>query len=639
MHSKEQSQSPHTHDSEDIQELEPKVFEVTPAKVQPYPVILTFSHINYTINELGFNKNFFKEKKLPITYKKKKILEDVSGVIGAGELVALMGGSGAGKSTLLDILAGISKRGSTTGKVLVNNRDVKHYKRSIGYVSQTDYLMGTSTVEEALTFYTTLKSSVASKKTEREQIVKEVMDTLDLTKIRDSIIGTEKRRGVSGGEKKRVSIGCELVTNPSILFLDEPTTGLDAFSSLAVVDALQKLSNKGTTVICTIHQPRPLIFEKFTKIIMLNRGKMIYFGSPKQCPGFLQEAGFHTDDNIADAMMDAAAYETGNEKGKELLAENIGGEKGSIQKVFDAHKEEINQQIEELNSINMEKMKRNFGRPVGFYELYKRLIVSDKRDPSQILGQIFAKIFFALLIGSIFFDIKNDQQGIRDKSGVLFFIVTSQAMSLMDYLVQFIEERTLMRRESGKGLYTTAAYFFAYMLHSLPFLILYPTIYLAIAYPMLNLRPGFVNWLCMWGCLVLATLIAQGMFYSISTISPNVTVAQIIAPIVIVVLMIFTGFFIQKENIIGFWMWAYYLSWMRYAFELIMLSQFDGLTLYCQPNELVGGQCPYTTGEKYLDTMEISSSILVNYFVLAGFLVAFDVFVFFALHIFHKEKR
>ncbi|EKE42202.1 hypothetical protein ENUP19_0358G0018 [Entamoeba nuttalli] len=616
-----------------------KAFDVISPCLQINPINLTFKHISYSINTFEINKDFFHHLSFPIKLTKKVILDDVSGFIEAGELVALMGGSGAGKSTLLDILSGINKRGNISGEVLINNEDVKKYKTSIGYVSQTDYLKGTQTVEEALEFYIKLKAPLSSRQNERKMIVKEVLEVLDLTKIKDSLIGTEKRRGISGGEKKRVSIGCELVTEPGIMFLDEPTTGLDSFSSLAVVNALQKMAHKGTTIICTIHQPRPLIFQKFDKIIMLNHGHMMYFGPPSGCKSFLKEAGFETEDNVADALMDAGAYEYGNDQGRELLAENFGGEKKSIQQVFEKRKTIIVNEIEEINSADLEKMKKKVGRPVGFYELIKRLIISDYRDPSQIVGQIFAKIFFSLLIGSVFFNIQNDQQGMRDKGGVLFFIVTSQAMSLMDYLIQFIEERTLMRRESGKGLYSITSYYCAYILHSIPFLVFYPTLYLAIAYPMLNLRSGFVNFLCMWGALVLTTFTSQGMYYTIAAISPSITVAQIISPIVIVILMIFTGFFIQKDNIIGFWLWAYYLSYLRYAFELVMLNQFDDIPLFCQPDELVGGQCPYTSGRQYLDSLQITSSILVNYFVLAGFCIAFNVFVLIALHLFNKEKR
>ena len=602
-------------------------------------ITITFKNISYTISKLTFNKHFLRDCTFPIQRKQMQILNDISGYVEPGEMIALMGGSGAGKSTLLDILCGISKTGKIDGTVLINNKPIHPYRKDIGYVSQQDYLKGTQTVREALEFYAKLKTPSSVTSEEIKQIVDEVLEILDLTKIQHSIIGTARRRGISGGEMKRVSIGCELVTNPGIVFLDEPTTGLDSFSSLAVVDALQRMARRGTTIICTIHQPRPLIFQKYDRIIMLSKGQCVYNGTPMHCKTFLKEIGFDAVDSVADTLVDAAAYEFANEKGKELLGQEFGGKKKSMIKLFQQQKIEIEQKIDEINAMELPPIKTMKGRPLGFYELYKRLLKSDRRDPSQIIGQLFSKIFFALLIGSVFFDVQNDQRGIRDKSGVLFFIITSQAMSLMDYLVQFIEERTLMRRESGKGLYTVASYYFAYMIHSIPFLIFYPLLYLAIAYPMVNLRSGFVHFLCMYGCLVLATLVGQGLYYSIATISPNLTIAQILTPICLVIFMIFTGFFIQKNNLIGFWLWAYYLSFMRYAFELILIDQFDGLEIYCTKDQLVGDLCPITSGNQYLDSLEITSSILVDYFVLLAFFIGFNCFVFIGLHIFNREKR
>ena len=179
----------------------------------------------------------FKNPFTPIQ-KERIILDHLNGYIEHGELVDLIGRSGEGKSTFLDILAGIHKRGIVEGKVLVNNLPVKQYKKSIGYVSQTNYLMVNKTVEEAISFYCTLKTSTT--KQQIKEIVEIIMELLGIIVLRDSMIVTEKKRGISGGEKKRVSIGCELVTNPGVIFLDEPTTRLDSFNSLMVIDTLKK---------------------------------------------------------------------------------------------------------------------------------------------------------------------------------------------------------------------------------------------------------------------------------------------------------------------------------------------------------------------------------------------------------------
>ena len=189
----------------------------------------------------------------------KNILKECSGCFSPETFTAILGPSGCGKTTMLNLISGrqLSDNLELRGVLRVNGEEtpsILKYKNYIGYVMQEDYMLPTFTPYEAFKFVTDLRLSEISEE-ERERVVESIIKNLGLQKCRDTYIGDTRIRGVSGGEKKRTSIGLELLINPSIIFLDEPTTGLDSTTSLNLVRFLNKLAKKGRTVISTIHQP------------------------------------------------------------------------------------------------------------------------------------------------------------------------------------------------------------------------------------------------------------------------------------------------------------------------------------------------------------------------------------------------
>lgn len=157
----------------------------------------------------------------------KPILSHVTGTVRPGGLLAIMGASGAGKSTLLDILARKSKSGTVEGDFYVNGRSIpdESFRRVTGYVDQEDTLLSTLTVYEAVLYSALLRLPREMSHQAKVYRTLETMNELGILGIKDSRIGESGKRSISGGEKRRVSIACELVTGPSILFLDEPTSG------------------------------------------------------------------------------------------------------------------------------------------------------------------------------------------------------------------------------------------------------------------------------------------------------------------------------------------------------------------------------------------------------------------------------
>ncbi|ONK66193.1 uncharacterized protein A4U43_C06F5170 [Asparagus officinalis] len=224
--------------------------------------------------------------------KEAYLLNDISGQALRGQVTAILGPSGAGKSTFLDALAGRIARGSLEGSVCVDGRPVtaSYMKKVSSYVMQDDQLFPVLTVFETFMFAAEVRLSPSISKSEKKRRVWELLEQLGLQTTAHTYIGDEGRRGVSGGERRRVSIGIDIIHKPSLLFLDEPTSGLDSTSAYSVVEKVKDIARGGSIVLMTIHQPSFRIQTLLDRITVLARGRLIFLGSPTALPSYL--AGF-----------------------------------------------------------------------------------------------------------------------------------------------------------------------------------------------------------------------------------------------------------------------------------------------------------------------------------------------------------
>lgn len=228
--------------------------------------------------------------------QRRMVLNGVSGVVRPGELLAMLGPSGSGKTTLLTALAG-RLPGKVSGTITYNGQSFSStMKRRTGFVTQDDVLYAHLTVLETLTYAALLRLPNKLTREEKVEQVELVVMELGLTRCRNSMVGGALLRGVSGGERKRVSIGQEMLVNPSLLLLDEPTSGLDSTTAQRIVATLKGLARGGRTVVTTIHQPSSRLYRMFDKVVVLSDGCPIYsgcggrvieyFGSIGYAPGF-----------------------------------------------------------------------------------------------------------------------------------------------------------------------------------------------------------------------------------------------------------------------------------------------------------------------------------------------------------------
>lgn len=242
------------------------------------------------------------------TASTRKILKGVSGVVHPGEMVALMGPSGSGKTTLLTALGG-RLGGQLDGSITYNGRPISNSMiRNIGFVTQDDVLYPHLTVTETLFYTALLRLPNTFTRKQKMAQAQAVMEELGLVVCRNSIIGGPLLRGVSGGERKRVSIGQEMLINPSLLLLDEPTSGLDSTTAQRIVSTLSEMAKVGRTVLMTIHQPSSSLFYSFHKLLLLTDGSTVYFGKAAEAMDYFLGIGYAplVPMNPADFLLDLA---------------------------------------------------------------------------------------------------------------------------------------------------------------------------------------------------------------------------------------------------------------------------------------------------------------------------------------------
>eukprot|EP01101_Sappina_pedata_P004816 TRINITY_DN2092_c0_g1_i2.p1 TRINITY_DN2092_c0_g1~~TRINITY_DN2092_c0_g1_i2.p1 ORF type:complete len:648 (-),score=245.09 TRINITY_DN2092_c0_g1_i2:107-2050(-) len=583
------------------------------------PLTLTWENVNYIIPQtIGC---------LPGRRKvvEKQILFNVSGCVKPGELLAIMGSTGAGKSTMLDVLCDRKKRSMVSGEILLNGQDrTDSFTRLAAYVTQDDCLLPNLTVRETFRFYADIKLPQLTK-AEREIKVDLLIEELGLEKVANSRIGSQFRRGISGGEKKRVSIGCELITDPGLIFLDEPTTGLDSFNSLSVMETLRKLATKGHTIVCTIHQPRASIFELFDKLLLLSAGKIVYFGETKQAIDYFSELGYSCGsfNNPADFFIDVIVS---NEK---VFREQADGEfKGkSINSV--GHEKELTNEykqsklqhetVSDIREANITfsrnangdaqlpiqaKYASPFFRQV-FY-LTKRSFTNMVRDPLATYISVCQGILMSCILGSIYFGIQKnmDQSEIQNITGALFFVMTNVSFSCFAIMNIFIKERGVMNRERASGTYSTGSYFVSKNIVDMTFQMINPLFFGTIAYWFIGFDSDPAKFGIFLALILLFNQTAGSMLMFIGCFAPTLEVATILSPVLNVIFLLFGGFFINPNSIPVYYSWIKYISFFKYGYQVLCINEFQDAT-FCTDDPV---PVCNITGNEILDKLGMADS-------------------------------
>lgn len=550
----------------------------------------------------------------------KDILKDVSGIMNPG-MNAIMGPTGSGKTSLLDVIAGRKDpKGLKSGQVLVDNTIVTSDLRLCSaYVVQNDILMGTLTVRENLAFSANLRLSRKEySSSDKEMRVNSVIQELGLKDCADTKIGTMFLRGVSGGEKKRCSIGMELITSPSLLFLDEPTTGLDANTANSIMELLQKISKKGKTVIFSIHQPRYSIFRQFDHLTLMNKGEIIYAGAADKAITYFEDLGYKCEpfNNPADFFLDVTNGTILPQKSSNNISEKCSSSEETVDNenplaVIYRKSPYFTKLIDRLTEISdgldpeVTKGDR-VGYATPFY--YQLLLVSGRtirnilRNPQTSYAQLFLNIFFGILVGLIYYQIPHTlPEALQNRTGAFFFLVINMVFGNLSAVELFVSERALFIHENSSGFYRTSAYFLSKVFADLiPNRILPVFIFSAIPYFMMGLKPEVEAFFLYCVTLSMISLSAVSLAFLVSASVGSFAMANILIALPYVFMMVFGGFLVNLNSMLSGLSWLKWASIFRYGYNALAINELK--------DQVFTDNQTRVTGDMYLDHQEIDRS-------------------------------
>ncbi|KAL5546848.1 hypothetical protein UlMin_006535 [Ulmus minor] len=574
------------------------------------PFVLSFTNLTYTVDlrrELTFPSLLSLTKKRhgvpsadrePVLAgddhshffitKTKTILKEISGEARDGEILALLGASGSGKTTLIDALANRIAKGSLKGTVTLNGEfisdQLRLFKLITAYVMQDDLLFPMLTVEETLMFAAEFRLPRNLPLSRKKNRVQALIEQLGLRSVANTVIGDEGHRGVSGGERRRVSIGVDIIHDPILLFLDEPTSGLDSSSALIVVKVLQKIACSGSIVVMSIHQPSFRILSLFDRLLFLSHGQIIYSGSPKALQPFFYEFGHPIPENAnqIEFVLDLICEleESSPDGAKSLVDFN----KTWQNKEENQRNKSPSSSLEEAIRVAISKGKLmiygssipTFANPfwVEIIVLSKRSTINSRRMPQRFGVRLIMVLITGFLLATIYWQLDHTSKGIRERLGFFAYAISTTYFAGAHSLPILVQERQIFTRETAYNAYRRSSYVLSHLLLVLPSLLA-----LSIAFSLVTFWPvglqGGVAGFSFYCLIIFGSFWAGNSFVTfIAGVVPNILLGYTITVPILAYFLLFSGFFINRDRIPPYWLWFHYISLVKYPYEGVMRNEF-----------------------------------------------------------------
>ncbi|XP_038989423.1 ABC transporter G family member 5-like [Phoenix dactylifera] len=543
---------------------------------------------------------------LPTTKSSKlrvrQVLKNVSCRAKPWEILAIVGPSGAGKSTLLEILAGKLTPPSPQ-TILINRKvvDKSDLRKISGYVTQKDTLYPLLTVRETLMFSARLRLGGSLPPSQLSSRVESLLRELGLGSVADARVGDAggRVRGVSGGERRRVSIGVDAVHDPRVLILDEPTSGLDSTSATQIVDMLKTMAeSRGRTVILSIHQPGSRIVKLFGSVLLLAHGSVLHQGTVDQLSSHLRSLSLQVPlqvnvvefaiDSI-DALQQHKRQETLVEHHQQqqqdqreaqeqpLLqlpkkGEGIEGKKDrcTLQQLFQLHKV--------VDEESLAGFDFSYDYPNSRFQevtiLTHRFLNNVFRTKELFACRTIQMLVSGLVLGSIFFDLKDDK--VLERVGLFAFVLTFLLSCTTEALPIFLQEREILMKETSSGSYRVSSYVVANGLVFLPFLFILAILFSVPLYWLVGLNRSFTAFMYFLLLIWLILYTANSVVVCFSALAPNFIVGNSLISGVMGSFFLFSGYFIRKKAMPSYWVFMHFISLFKYPFESFLVNEFSG---------------------------------------------------------------
>lgn len=592
--------------------------------------------------------------------EKRVILDKASGVARPGRVVAIMGPSGSGKTTLLNVLAGRVQKASNIsiyGTVTINGQPMPSVKDNnggndsgaasvpIAYVSQEDLFFSQLTVRETLDIAAQLRlHDLAGHDTD------DLIRRLGLVSCADSTVGDEKQRGISGGEKKRLSLGIELISTPRLILCDEPTTGLDAFQAERVMQTLRQLAHAGHTVICSIHQPSSDIFSLFDDLILLAEGKQLYSGAAQEAEKHFIQAGFPPPDkqafNPAERYLqlistDYSSEDTVRESHERIAklaaacaktaAPTTGDGKPVASESTTATSTDTASGVPngDMTTTPAQGRVRMPGPLRHICVLLSRAWKQTTRDKKTNVSRMMSSLMSALLFGGMYWKLGRGQHTIQDRLGLLQVCSINSAMtSLVKTLNVFPREGALVNRERVRRTYNVFEYLTSKLFAELPVGAMFPLVFSSIVYPMAQLSGGVSRLAKFLGVITLESFTCASYGLVVGALFPSTDTALAVGPSTFVMQVVFGGLYITDKSVPKWAAWIPKISIIKHAFEALCVNELRGLTfdddVDADGDGVAQGNGAVTTGEQVLKRFSWTKSSVTKSCMSQARILAFN---------------
>ncbi|XP_052732540.1 pleiotropic drug resistance protein 1-like [Vigna angularis] len=602
-------------------------------------MVLPFTPLSITFDEIRYAVEMPQEmKNQGILEDRLELLKGVNGAFRPGVLTALMGVSGAGKTTLMDVLSGRKSAGYIQGQITISGYPKKQetFARIAGYCEQTDIHSPHVTVYESLVYSAWLRLPLDVDSATRKMFIEEVMELVELTSLREALVGLPGVNGLSTEQRKRLTIAVELVANPSIIFMDEPTSGLDARAAAIVMRTVRNTVDTGRTVVCTIHQPSIDIFDAFDELLLLKRGgEEIYVGPLGQhCSQLISYfEGINGVPKIKNGYNPATwMLEVTSEAQEAALEVNF----TEIYKNSDLYRRN-KALIRELSTPPAGSKDLYF--PTKYSQtfftqcmacLWKQHLSYWRNPPYSAVRLLFTTII-ALLFGTIFWDIGSKRQRRQDifnamgsMYAAVLFIGIQNSTSVQPVVAI---ERTVFYRERAAGMYSALPYAFGQVAIEIPYILIQTLVYGVIVYAMI----GF-DWTLskfFWYIFFMFFTFLYFTFYGMMAVglTPDHNVAAIVSFGFYMIWNLFSGFVIPRTRMPVWWRWYFWIcpvSWTLYG---LVTSQFGDIKERIESGESVEEFVRSYFGYRD-DFVGVAAAVLVGFSLLFGFTFAFSIKAF-----------
>ncbi|KAG6458456.1 hypothetical protein O3G_MSEX010872 [Manduca sexta] len=572
-------------------------------------VRLEFKNITCTVNTFALNK---------LRLEQRQILKGLSGCFRPGELTAIMGPSGAGKTTLLNVLAGYSTHGAK-GEIAVNGicTCASHStgRGGVRYIRQQDDLRAHLTVNEAMLLAAALKLADFTTPEKKEKVY-EILALLGLTETARTLC-----RDLSGGQRRRLAVALELLSDPSIMFLDEPTTGLDSSASMSLISLLNSLARGGRTLIATIHQPSALLFEKIDSVYCLENGRALYNGPRQGLIPALASAGLRCPPyhNPADFLMEVASgeYEVDLIKAAKVMAQykydpTANGSWANVPTIPALPSPlDISTELKTKpllgNSKHQKKYSKHMYRQAGplmqtWILLYRNYLMTT-RNYSLFMYRVAAHVVIALIFGYLYSGVGNEASSVLGNYvylyGSMLLVVYTGKMSVT---LSFPLEMNILRGEYFNRWYNLGPYIISILAVELPFQMISCVSYVVLSYWLTDnpLEPTRAT--LFLATVVATSLCAQAWGYFIGSTTPT-KIAVFVGPVLACLFSVF-GFCLALSDTPYAFRWLHHISYFRAGFHVAVHSVygFNRTRINCSKI-----YCHYKTPKTFLIEMDMEN--------------------------------